>query len=67
MYDSKVSNYNIVKMTRFGRDPIAELAAACQKAGLKSGFITRSTAIGTTRMPLVMIITSNAISGIIRK
>lgn len=31
MYDSKVSVYNIVKGSPFGRDPIAELAAACQK------------------------------------
>ncbi|MGO4270505.1 alpha-L-fucosidase, partial [Paenibacillus sp. TAF58] len=31
MYDSKVSDFNIVKASPFGRDPIAELAAACQK------------------------------------
>ncbi|TXK83816.1 alpha-L-fucosidase [Paenibacillus sp. N3.4] len=30
MYDSKVSDYNLVKATPFGRDPIAELAEACQ-------------------------------------
>jgi alpha-L-fucosidase len=37
LYDSKVSKYDIVDMTRFKRDPVAELAAACQKAGLKFG------------------------------
>lgn len=37
LYDSKVSTYDIIDMTRFGRDPVAELAAACQKAGLKFG------------------------------
>jgi hypothetical protein len=37
MYDSKVSTYDIVDMTRFKRDPLAELAAACQKAGIKFG------------------------------
>ena len=31
MYDTKVSDYNIVKMTPFGRDPLRELAAACEK------------------------------------
>ncbi|CAH1202038.1 hypothetical protein PAECIP111891_01897 [Paenibacillus allorhizoplanae] len=30
MYDSQVSDYSIVKATPFGRDPVAELAAACQ-------------------------------------
>jgi alpha-L-fucosidase len=37
LYDSKVSTYDIIDMTRFGRDPLAELAAACQKAGVKFG------------------------------
>ncbi len=37
LYDSKVSTYDIMDMTRFGRDPLAELAAACQRAGLKFG------------------------------
>jgi alpha-L-fucosidase len=35
MYDSEVSSYNIVDATPFGRDPIAELAAACRKHGIK--------------------------------
>jgi alpha-L-fucosidase len=37
MYDSPISRYNIVGMTKFGRDPVGELAKACQKAGLKFG------------------------------
>jgi len=38
MFDSKASDWNIVKATPFGRDPLKELAAACQKQGLKLGF-----------------------------
>src|SRR4030095_3533264 len=38
MYDSKVSPYNIVKATPFKRDPLKELAEACQKANIKFGF-----------------------------
>lgn len=38
MYDSKVSDYNIVKATPFGRDPMRELRDACRKAGIKFGF-----------------------------
>lgn len=38
MYDSKVSDFNIVKQTPFKRDPIAELAAAAKKYGMKFGF-----------------------------
>jgi len=38
MYDSKVSDANIVKATPFGRDPMKELKAACQKYGIKFGF-----------------------------
>ena len=34
MFDSKVSNYTIVKATPFKRDPMKELAAACQEAGI---------------------------------
>jgi alpha-L-fucosidase len=37
MWDSEVSSYNIVDATPFGRDPIAELKAACDKFGLKFG------------------------------
>jgi len=38
MYDSKVSAATIVKATHFGRDPMKELKAACQKYGIKFGF-----------------------------
>lgn len=38
MYDSKVSDYNIVKATPFKRDPMKELKVACRKYGLKFGF-----------------------------
>lgn len=37
MYNSPSSDYNIVKRTVFKRDPVAELAAACKKYGLKLG------------------------------
>lgn len=37
MYDSKTSDYNIVKKTKFARDPIKELALACKKEGIKLG------------------------------
>jgi alpha-L-fucosidase len=37
MYDSQSSDYNIVKRTPWHQDPIAELAKACQKQGLKFG------------------------------
>jgi alpha-L-fucosidase len=35
MFNSPSSDYNIVKRTPWGRDPIKELAEACRKAGLK--------------------------------
>ncbi len=38
MFDSKASDWNIVKATPFGRDPLKELAAACKKYGVKLGF-----------------------------
>jgi len=38
MFHSKVSPYNIVDATPFKRDPIKELAAACQKQGIKLFF-----------------------------
>ncbi len=38
MFKSKASAYNIVDATPFGRDPLKELADACQKAGLGLGF-----------------------------
>jgi alpha-L-fucosidase len=38
MYHSKCDPYNVFDATPFHRDPVAELAAACQKHGLKFGF-----------------------------
>ena len=38
MYDSPASDYDIVDATPFGRDPIAELAAACRADGMPLGF-----------------------------
>jgi alpha-L-fucosidase len=38
MFDSKASDWNIVRGSPFGRDPLKELAAACRKYGLKLGF-----------------------------
>jgi alpha-L-fucosidase len=38
MFDSKASDWNIVRAAPFGRDPLKELAAACRKYGLKLGF-----------------------------
>lgn len=38
MYHSKCSPYNIVDATPFGRDPMKELAAACQRQGMKLCF-----------------------------
>jgi len=38
MFKSAASPFNIVDATPFQRDPLAELAAACRKYGLKLGF-----------------------------
>jgi alpha-L-fucosidase len=38
MFGTKVSPFNIVDATPFKRDPMAELAAACRKHGLRLGF-----------------------------
>ena len=38
MFDSKVNKFNIVDATPFKRDPLKELAIACQKQGIKLGF-----------------------------
>ena len=37
MFDSKASDWNIVKAAPFGRDPLQELAEACRKNGVKLG------------------------------
>jgi alpha-L-fucosidase len=38
MFHSQASKWNIFDATPFGRDPLAELAAACKKQGMKLGF-----------------------------
>ena len=38
MYRSTVSPFNVAEATPFGRDALAELAAACAKHGLRLGF-----------------------------
>jgi alpha-L-fucosidase/lysophospholipase L1-like esterase len=38
MFDSKVDDYNILKTSQFGRDPLRELKTACDKHGIKLGF-----------------------------
>ncbi|MBS1700231.1 MAG: alpha-L-fucosidase [Armatimonadetes bacterium] len=38
MFHSKVSDWNIFDATPFKRDPLAELAAACKKYGMRLGF-----------------------------
>lgn len=38
MFHSKASKYNIVDATPFDRDPLTELAEACDKHGLRLGF-----------------------------
>ena len=43
MYGTKVSNYNIVEATPFGRDPLRELADECAKQGLRLGFYYSQT------------------------
>lgn len=37
MFDSKITDYDIVDMTPFKRDPIAELKVACDRQGIKFG------------------------------
>jgi alpha-L-fucosidase len=38
MFDSDVSDYNVVKASAWKRDPMKELKAACAKHGIKFGF-----------------------------
>jgi alpha-L-fucosidase len=38
MYDSKLTDYDIMQATPFGRDPMKELASACNQANLKFCF-----------------------------
>ena len=39
MYHSKADRFNIVDATPFGRDPMRELAEACQRAGIGFGLL----------------------------
>lgn len=43
MYDSKVTEYDVVDATPFGRDPMKELAEACQRHGIKLCFYYSQT------------------------
>jgi alpha-L-fucosidase len=43
MYGTKVGPYNIVDATPFGRDPMTELAAACQRHGVRLCFYYSQT------------------------
>ena len=43
LFKSAVTDYNIVDATPFGRDPLKELAAECEKQGIKLGFYYSQT------------------------
>lgn len=43
MFQTAQTRYNIVDATPFGRDPLKELAAECQKQGIKLGFYYSQT------------------------
>jgi alpha-L-fucosidase len=43
MFDSKLTNYDIVDATPFGRDPMKDLTAACQRHGIKLCFYYSQT------------------------
>jgi len=43
MYDSNVTDYDIVDATPFGRDPLKELSAECARQGIKFGFYYSQT------------------------
>jgi alpha-L-fucosidase len=43
MYDSKVTDYDIVDATPYARDPIKDLAEACQRHGIKLCFYYSQT------------------------
>jgi alpha-L-fucosidase len=38
LFDSKASPWNIVQASPYGKDPLADLAVACRKYGVKLGF-----------------------------
>lgn len=43
MFDSKLTDYDIVDATPFRRDPLKELAAECQRQGIRLGFYYSQT------------------------
>ncbi len=43
MFKSEVGDYNIVDSTPFGRDPLKELAAECERQGIRLGFYYSQT------------------------
>lgn len=43
LFDSAVTDYDIVDATPFGRDPLKELAEECRKQGLRLGFYYSQT------------------------
>ena len=43
MYKSEAGGYNIVDATPYGRDPMKELAAECERQGIKLGFYYSQT------------------------
>ena len=43
LFDSALTDYNIVDGTPFGRDPMQELAAECARQGIKFGFYYSQT------------------------
>lgn len=38
IFDSDITDYNVVDATKFGKDPMKDLSAACKKYGVKFGF-----------------------------
>ena len=43
MFDSKLTDYDVVDATPFRRDPIRDLAAECQRQGMRLGFYYSQT------------------------
>ncbi|MGH2347415.1 MAG: alpha-L-fucosidase [Chloroflexota bacterium] len=43
LFDTALTDYNIVNATPFGRDPLKELAAECGRQGIKFGFYYSQT------------------------
>ncbi len=43
LFNTKYTDFNIVKATPFGRDPLKELSEACRKEGIKLGFYYSQT------------------------